>query len=212
MMFQTFPIGFVSAQETMQQTFTSSEVVALTGITPRQLQWWDERGIVAPLREGHKRIYSLDDLAEVAVICDLRQRGFSLQKIRAVIRFLQKELGKRLVETVTAASEYHLLTDGRHIYLEDSARAVVDLLKNARQPMLSVCLSDTIQRVLHPLEGKKAPQPGDRQGAKVRGARLAPSASGVPDERRVFTRWGGGIAGKRGSSVRHLNVRRRTAS
>ncbi len=196
----------------MQQTFTSNEVVATTGITLRQLQWWDERGIVTPLHEGHKRIYSLDDLAEVAVICDLRRRGFSLQKIRAVIRFLQKELGKRLVETVTAASEYHLLTDGRHIYLEDSARAVVDLLKNARQPMLSVCLSDTIQRVLHPLEGKKAPQRGDRPAAKVRGARLAPSAPGAPDERRVYARWGGGVASKRSGPVRHLNVRRRTAS
>ena len=53
------------------------------------------------------------------MICELRDRGFSLQKIRVVLRFLQKELGKRLVETVTAASEYHLLTDGRHIFLED---------------------------------------------------------------------------------------------
>ena len=83
----------------------------------------------------------------MAVICELRERGFSLQKIRRVIRFLQKELGKRLVETVRAASEYHLLTDGRHIFLEDSARGVVDLLKNARQPMLTVCLSDTVQRI-----------------------------------------------------------------
>ncbi len=139
----------------MQQTFTSKEVVALTGISPRQLQWWDERRIVVPAREGHKRVYGLDDLAEVAVICDLRQRGFSLQKIRRVVRFLQKELGKRLVETVSAASEYHLLTDGRHIYLEDSARAVVDLLKNARQPMLSVCLSDTIQRVRAEVRGAR---------------------------------------------------------
>ena len=166
----------------MQQRFTSNEVVALTGITPRQLQWWDERGIVAPAREGHRRVYSLDDLAEVAVICELRQRGFSLQKIRAVIRFLQKELGKRLIETVTAASEYHLLTDGRHIYLEDSARAVVDLLKNARQPMLSVCLSDTIQQVLHPLDRGKA-----AHGAEA-------------------------VTRKRNSSVRHPNVRRRRAS
>jgi len=139
----------------MQPTFTSKQVVELTGISPRQLQWWDERGIVVPSREGHRRIYSRDDLAEVAVICELRQRGFSMQKIRRVIRFVQKELGKRLVETVTAASEYHLLTDGRHIFLEDSARGVVDLLKNARQPMLTVCLSDTIQRVLHPGERKK---------------------------------------------------------
>jgi DNA-binding transcriptional MerR regulator len=181
---------------TMRQTFTSNEVVTLTGITPRQLQWWDERGIVAPEREGRRRVYSPDDLAEVAVICDLRQRGFSLQRVRAVIRYLQKELGKRLIETVTAASEYHLLTDGRHIYLEDSARAVVDLLKNARQPMLSVCLSDTIQRVLHPLEGKKPPRRGGLPAAEARSVKLAP---------RTATR-------KRNTSVRHPNVRRRRAS
>ena len=131
----------------MQPAFTSRRVADLTGISLRQLQWWDERRIVVPARDGHKRIYSLDDLAEIAVICELRERGFSLQKIRRVIRFLQRELGKRLVETVRAASEYHLLTDGRHIYLEDSARGVVDLLKNARQPMLSICLSDTVQHI-----------------------------------------------------------------
>jgi DNA-binding transcriptional MerR regulator len=133
--------------------FTSREVVALTKISPRQLQWWDEKGIVVPARDGHKRSYSLDDVAEVAILCELRERGFSLQKIRSVISFLQKELGKRLVETVSAASEYHLLTDGQHIYLQDSARGVVDLLKNARQPMLTVCLSDAIQRVLDPING-----------------------------------------------------------
>ena len=139
----------------MQPAFTSRRIAELTGISLRQLQWWDERGIVVPARDGHKRIYSLDDLAEIAVICELRERGFSLQKIRRVIRFLQRELGKRLVETVRAASEYHLLTDGRHIFLEGSARGVVDLLKNARQPMLSVCLSDTVQRIDANLRGTR---------------------------------------------------------
>jgi len=123
-------------------------VVHLTGISLRQLQWWDERGIVVPARDGHMRVYSLDDLAEIAVISELRARGFSLQKVRRVVRFLQRELGKRLVDTVRSASEYHLLTDGRHIFLEDSARGVVDLLKNSRQPMLTVCLSDTVQRIV----------------------------------------------------------------
>ena len=180
----------------MQPTFTSKQVVELTGISLRQLQWWDERGIVVPSREGHKRIYSRDDLAEVAILCDLRQRGFSLQKIRLVIRFLQKELGKRLVETVTAASEYHLLTDGRHIFLEDSARAVVDLLKNARQPMLTVCLSDTIQRVLPRLDGKNLVRGERHPRTQVRGAKRPLIAAGR----------------KRNSSVRHLNARRRRAS
>ena len=186
----------------MQQTFTSREVMALTGISARQLQWWDERRIVVPAREGHKRIYSLDDVAEVAVICELRDRGFSLQKIRRVVRHLQKELGKRLVETVRAASEYHLLTDGRHIFLEDSARGVVDLLKNARQPMLSVCLSDMIQRVLDPIERGN----GMRPRTKTRAA--ANNAAKTSLHRRAPTR----AARKCNGSVRHLIERRGKAS
>jgi len=137
-------------------TFTSREVVSLTGITARQLQWWDERRIVVPLREGHRRVYSMEDLAEVAVICELRRRGFSLQRVRKVMRFLQRELGKRLAETVSGASEYHLLTDGRTLYLETSPRQIVDILKNARQPMLTVCLNDIVRPVRAVIRKKKA--------------------------------------------------------
>ena len=56
----------------MHERFTSQQVVAMTGITPRQLQWWDERGVVKPQRQGHRRLYSLENLTELAVICELR--------------------------------------------------------------------------------------------------------------------------------------------
>lgn len=131
----------------MKTQFTSREVVKLTGITPRQLQWWDERGIVVPERDGRRRLYSMEDLSEIAVICELRERGFSLQRMRKVVRFLQREFGKRLAETVSAGSDYHLLTDGTNLYLETSPQQIVDILKNARQPMLAVCLTDTVRRV-----------------------------------------------------------------
>src|ERR1700691_561212 len=130
----------------MQGPFTTREVIQFTGITPRQLQWWDERGIVVPARKGRRRLYSMEDLAEVAVICQLRWRGFSLQRVRKVMRFLQRECSKRLAETVSGASEYHLLTDGKTLYLETSPRQIVDILKNARQPMLTICLSDTVRQ------------------------------------------------------------------
>ena len=141
----------------MQQEFTSNEVIALTGITARQLQWWDERGIVAPGRQGHRRIYSWDELVTVAVICQLRRRGFSLQRMRKVIGFLQQEFGTTLAATVSASSEqeYHLLTDGTHLYLRTSARQVVDLLKNARQPMFDICLSDEVRRVRAEIQSRK---------------------------------------------------------
>jgi DNA-binding transcriptional MerR regulator len=140
----------------MQQAFTSRDVVSLTGITPRQLQWWDERHIVVPAREGRRRLYSMEDLAEIAVICELRHRGFSLQRVRKVMRFLQREFGKRLAETVSGASEYHLLTDGQTLYLETSPRQIVDILKNARQPMLTICLSDTVRQVRAEIRAKKS--------------------------------------------------------
>jgi len=140
----------------MTDRFTSRYVVELTGITPRQLQWWDERGVVVPEREGHRRLYSMEDLAEVAVICQLRRKGFSLQRVRKVMRFLQREFGKRLADAVSGASEYHLLTDGRTLYLETSPRQIVDLLRNARQPMLAVCLSDAVRQVRAEIRAKKS--------------------------------------------------------
>lgn len=130
-----------------ERQFTSNQVIELTGITARQLQWWDERGLVVPARQGRNRLYSTDDLAEIAVLSELRRKGFSLQRVRKIMRFLQKELGKRLVETVTSGSEYHLLTDGKQIYLENSANEIIDILKNARQPIMSICLSDAVRQI-----------------------------------------------------------------
>jgi DNA-binding transcriptional MerR regulator len=139
----------------MQGPFTTREVIQFTGISARQLQWWDERRIVVPARAGHRRLYSMEDLAEVAVICELRQRGFSLQRVRKVIRFLQREFSKRLAETVSGTSQYHLLTDGKTLYLETSAQQIVDILKNSRQPMLSICLSDAVRQVRAEIRAKK---------------------------------------------------------
>lgn len=175
----------------MDQRFTSNEVVALTGITPRQLQWWDERGIVRPTREGRVRAYSSGDLAEVAVICELRRCGFSLQRVRKVMRFLQREFGKRLLGTVTTGSDYHLLTDGRRIYLETDTRQIIDILKNARQPMLTVCLTDAVRRVgadLHGINTKSSrvwgiKLSGATNAKAVRNTKVLPFASkGINDE------------------------------
>ena len=141
----------------MQDSFTSLDMVRLTGITSRQLQWWDEQGIVVPSRAGHRRVYSFEDLTEVAVICELRRKGFSLQRVRKVVRFLKKEFGKRLAETVSGSSNLHLLTDGRTLYLEASPEQILDILTNSRQPMFAICLSETVRQVKAVVTGRKRP-------------------------------------------------------
>jgi DNA-binding transcriptional MerR regulator len=153
----------------MQGSFTSQDVIRLTEITGRQLQWWDERGIVVPARQGHRRVYSFEDLTEVAVICELRRKGFSLQRVRRVVRFLQKEFSKRLADTVGGSSSYHLLTDGRTLYLETSPQQIVDILENSRQPMFAICLSETVRQVKAVVSGRK--RPGRCAPEKVRSVR-----------------------------------------
>lgn len=140
----------------MQDRFTSREVIALTGITARQLQWWDERGVVKPEREGHHRRYSTNQLSEIAVICQLRRKGFSLQGVRKVVRFLEREFSKGLSEVVDRNSEIHLLTDGKRLYLETSAQQIVDILKNSDQPILGVCLTDAVRQLRAGVSAAKA--------------------------------------------------------
>ncbi len=158
----------------MKRSFSSKEVVELTGITPRQLQWWDERGLVVPARTGRRRLYSVDDLAEIAVIVEMRRRGFSLQRMRKIMRFLEREFSRRLVDTVRRGADTHLLTDGKHIFLEDSAKRVVDVLKNCRQPVFSICLSDTVRQVRADIRGwRKKGQESVPVSARGRQRRLA---------------------------------------
>jgi DNA-binding transcriptional MerR regulator len=129
-----------------EQFFTSSDVARISGVSLRQLQWWDERNVVSPRQDWHRRVYAPDEVVEVSVIAALRKKGFSLQKIRRVLRFLQKEMGKRLADAVEHDAEIHLLTDGKTIFLEESSERVVDLMKNARQPMFLVCVTDQLRR------------------------------------------------------------------
>lgn len=128
-------------------SYSSLDVSQIAGVSLRQLQWWDERKVVSPQHDGHRRMYFAAEVIEITVIAELRRKGFSLQKIRRVLRFLQKEMGKRLAEVMEPTSSLNLITDGKSIYLEDRQERIIDILKNARQPMFLVSVSDQARRL-----------------------------------------------------------------
>lgn len=139
-----------------EERYTSNEVARISGVSLRQLQWWDERKVVSPRQDGHKRVYAPEEVVEISVIAELRRKGFSLQKIRRVLKYLQKEMSKRLSDSIASESEIHLLTDGKSIFLEESPDRIIDLLKNARQPMFLVCVTDQVRRFTAPPVRKPA--------------------------------------------------------
>src|SRR5262249_20830324 len=113
--------------------------------------------------EGGWRLYEAGEIREMAGIGALRRKGFPLQKVRRIMKFLQRELGRRLAEAVSNGSDYHLLTDGKRVYLENSQREVVDILKNSRQPLLGVCLSDAVREVRAEIFNRR---PAQKQAAR----------------------------------------------
>ena len=46
-----------------------------------------------------------------------------------------------------ASSNLHLVTDGKAIFLEDQHDRIIDILKNAKQPMFLVSVSDQARRL-----------------------------------------------------------------
>ena len=84
------------------------------------------------------------------------------------MKFLQKEFGRRLAEAVSNGSEYHLLTDGKRIYLENSERQVIDILKNSRQPLLGVCLSDAVKEVRAEIFNRRPAQKQPPRGSAAK--------------------------------------------
>ena len=132
------------------KTYSSSDASRIAEVSLRQLQWWDERKVVSPSHEGHRRIYLAAEVIEITVIAELRRKGFSLQKIRRVLRFLQREMDKRLTEMEGAGGDLHLVTDGKATYLESNPERIIEIMKAARQPMFLVCVSDQVRRLNEP--------------------------------------------------------------
>ena len=150
-----------------ERTFTTTEVTRIANVSLRQLQWWDERKVVSPRHKGHRRIYRPEEVVTVSLIAELRRKGFSLQTLRRVVRFLHREMGKHLSNVLDGESDLHLLTDGKSIYLEDRPGRVIDLFKNSQQPMFLVCVSDQAKRLTMP--AKKPVRPATSQaGRKAR--------------------------------------------
>ena len=82
----------------LKKNYSSREVASITGLSARQLQWWDTRKLIKPSIASHRteaggfteRRYSPVDLFELAVLADLRRNGLSVSKMRLLVDTLRK--------------------------------------------------------------------------------------------------------------------------
>ncbi len=130
----------------LKRTYGAREVASLTGLTARQLQWWDESRLltstVAPRRTeagGYtERRYSPLEVMELMALAELRRHGVTVGKIRKLLAILRDQFGVRLFETIGEGGKLTLLTDGIEIYGRSPHGDLFNLLKAPEQPLLVV--------------------------------------------------------------------------
>jgi len=130
----------------LKNTYTSREVASMTGLSARQLQWWDQHRLfashIAPrktARGGYtERRYTPVDLLELLVLAELRRQGVSVAGLRRLLDTLRQQFQVRLFETIGGGGPLTLLTDGHDVYGRTSNGDLFNLLKDPSQPLLMI--------------------------------------------------------------------------
>lgn len=121
--------------------FSISDVCRLTGVSARQLRYWDKENLVKPTatkgqKTGQARRYSLQDIICVLVIQSLRENGISIQLIKEGVARIEESLSiKNPLSKLRVACLAHSIffkSDGRYIDPISGQTAIEQSLEKIR--------------------------------------------------------------------------------
>lgn len=157
----------------------------MTGLSARQLQWWDRRGLFVPAvpsrpteRGGFtERRYTAIELVELTVLADLRRRGFSVLRIRRLLEVLRTRFRVRLFEAIEGGGPVTLFIDGDRVFARTAAGDLYNVLENAAQPIMALGdelgLKELTAREHKPAKAGSPGATSGRSGKSSRGRRRA---------------------------------------
>jgi predicted RNase H-like HicB family nuclease len=126
--------------------YNTAAVAAVTGLTVRQISYWDSSHFIKPsISEaagyGSARLYSFGDLVQLKVAKTLKDQGISVQKMRKAVSYLKKHMP----DIKKPLADLKFLTDGNTIFvLTKNDREIIDTL-NQGQAVLTVALGSIIE-------------------------------------------------------------------
>jgi DNA-binding transcriptional MerR regulator len=129
----------------LKKFYSSREVAVLTGLSARQLQWWDARRLFVPAIASQRteaggfteRRYTPLDVLELQVLADLRRRKFSIPQIRRLLAALREVFGIRLYEAIGDGGPMTLFIGGDQLYARTQDGRVYNM-DRPTEPLLMV--------------------------------------------------------------------------
>lgn len=79
----------------MSETWSIAELAKEQGVTTRAIRFYEDQGLIRPLREGRNRVYANRDRVRLRLILRGKRIGLSLAEIREIIDLYDRPQGER---------------------------------------------------------------------------------------------------------------------
>jgi DNA-binding transcriptional MerR regulator len=87
--------GPVPDRDSEDQVLAISEMSDLFDVTLRTLRFYEEKGLLNPVRKGARRFYGTRDVGRMRVILQAKKIGLTLAEIRRVIKLVEGETPRK---------------------------------------------------------------------------------------------------------------------
>ena len=128
-----------------ERTFTIRQLCLEFKVTPRALRFYEDKGLLAPAREGLNRVYSYKDRARLQLILRGKRVGLSLAEIREILDLYGENDGgaaqaakslKKFRERIVALEQQREDIEGAIAQLHEACERLEQRLSETRPDLL----------------------------------------------------------------------------
>ena len=109
-----------------ERAFTIRQLCLEFKCTPRALRFYEDKGLLAPARQGLNRVYSYKDRARLVLILRGKRVGLALAEIREILQLYDKTDGSA-VQNATALRKFKARIVAMQQRREDIDHAIAEL-------------------------------------------------------------------------------------
>lgn len=127
-------------QETQFETITISELAKEFDVTPRAIRFYEEQGLLHPVRQGQQRIYYSKDRIRLTLILRGKRLGFSLAEIKNVFSLYDTDpnSGAQLETMLTITKQKRIILEQQLSDIQTVLRELNEVETRCREELLNL--------------------------------------------------------------------------
>ncbi len=109
---------------TKERTYTISELSREFDVTPRALRFYEDKGLLAPARDGLNRIYSYRDRGRLQIILRGKRVGLSLVEIKDILDLYKIDQRSQALAALQKYRERVVALEAQRLDIDEAIKIV----------------------------------------------------------------------------------------